>query len=47
MFVTPVTLKQGHSHQTWYELIDPKQGKVSEKKANGKGSILNQETYLS
>ena len=22
----PLTLKQGHSHQTWYELIDPKQG---------------------
>ena len=22
----PVTLKQGQSHQTWYELVDPKQG---------------------
>ena len=22
----PVTLKQGHGHQTWYELLDPKQG---------------------
>ena len=21
----PVTLKQGQSHQTWYELVDPKQ----------------------
>ena len=23
---TPVTLKQGQGHQTWYELVDPKQG---------------------
>ena len=23
---TPVTLKQGQDHQTWYELVDPKQG---------------------
>ena len=23
---TPVTLKQGRGHQTWHELIDPKQG---------------------
>ena len=23
---TPVTLKQGQSHQTWYALVDPKQG---------------------
>ena len=23
---TPVTLKQGQSHQTWCELVDPKQG---------------------
>ena len=22
----PMTLKQGHGHQTWYELVDPKQG---------------------
>ena len=22
---TPVTLKQGQGHQTWYELVDPKQ----------------------
>ena len=22
----PVTLKQGQGHQTWYELVDPKQG---------------------
>ena len=21
-----MTLKQGHGHQTWYELVDPKQG---------------------
>ena len=24
--VTPVTLKQGQSHQMWYEFVDPKQG---------------------
>ena len=23
---TPVTLKQGQGHQTWYEFLDPKQG---------------------
>ena len=23
---TNVTLKQGQGHQTWYELVDPKQG---------------------
>ena len=23
---TPVTLKKGQGHQTWYELIDPKHG---------------------
>ena len=23
---TPVTLKQGQGHQTWYALVDPKQG---------------------
>ena len=23
---TPVTLKQGQGHQTWYELVDPSQG---------------------
>ena len=23
---TPVTLKKGPGHQTWYELLDPKQG---------------------
>ena len=23
---TPVTLKQGQGHQTWYELVDPKEG---------------------
>ena len=23
---TPVTLKQGQDHQTWYKLVDPKQG---------------------
>ena len=23
---THVTLKQGQGHQTWYELVDPKQG---------------------
>ena len=22
---TPVTLKQGQGHQTWYDLVDPKQ----------------------
>ena len=22
----PATLKQGQGHQTWYELVDPKQG---------------------
>ena len=22
----PVTLKYGQGHQTWYELVDPKQG---------------------
>ena len=22
----PVTLKQGQGHQTWYELVEPKQG---------------------
>ena len=25
-FDTPQSLKQGHGHQTWYELVDPKQG---------------------
>ena len=25
---TPVTLKQGQSHQTCYELVDPEQGYV-------------------
>ena len=23
---TPVTSKQGQGHQTWYELVDPKEG---------------------
>ena len=23
---TPVTLKQGQGHQTWFELVDPRQG---------------------
>ena len=23
---TPVTLKNGQGYQTWYELVDPKQG---------------------
>ena len=23
---TPVNLKQGQGHQTWYELVHPKQG---------------------
>ena len=23
---TPVTLKQGQGNQTWYELVDPKEG---------------------
>ena len=26
MILTHVTLKQGQSHQTWHELVDPKQG---------------------
>ena len=25
------TLKQGQGHQTWYELVDPKQGKKNAK----------------
>ena len=25
MINTPLTLKQGHGYQTWYELVDPKQ----------------------
>ena len=28
---TSVTLKQGKSHQTWYELLDPKQSYNYEK----------------
>ena len=26
MIPTHVTLEQGQGHQTWYELVDPKQG---------------------
>ena len=51
---TPVTLKQGQGHQTWYELEDPKQGHNNAKfekpclnsvceRANNK-VIANQET---
>ena len=25
---TPVTLKQGQGHQTWYEWLDPEQGHI-------------------
>ena len=28
---TPVTLKQGQGHQTWYELVDPKQVYINAK----------------
>ena len=27
---TPVTLKQGQGHQTWYEFVDPKQGYIDD-----------------
>ena len=26
MILTPVTMKQGQGHQTWYDSVDPKQG---------------------
>ena len=39
IFDTPVTLKQDQDHQTWYELVDTKQGYDNAK--NGK-TLLKQ-----
>ena len=46
---TPVTLKQGQGHQTWFELVDPEQSyvnSVSERASDGFCQIRKHVNHL-